>query len=409
MTTDDELGLIVRLHDLVVGKIELRGNTVLFTPDSHYARSYPRAILGQVFEDNPTRVRSTHNRLAPWFSNLLPEKGGPLRNIVARQFDVHPDREFFLLAGLGHDLPGAVTVAPERQAGELQDQLISSPPSEVSGKGDVQLRFSLAGVQLKLSMLRDQRGLTLPASGEGGDWIAKLPFHEFTSVPENEYSMMTWISESGIDVPKIDLVSSDSVHGVPAGLIEPRTKIYVIRRFDRTPTGRIHIEDFAQILDVYPEEKYQHANYESIGRILLNVAGHEAVEELVRRLVAIVLIGNGDAHLKNWSLIYNQYQEARISPAYDFVSTVVYGPFHADTLALNLDRSKDFASVTPSSFRRFGERIGYPRPESLEELAAAFAAQMRAKWSLLSKELPLSEQMIRHIETRLKSLPLAKT
>ncbi|MEU4161889.1 type II toxin-antitoxin system HipA family toxin [Actinoplanes sp. NPDC026670] len=397
--------LDIRLHDIHVGEMLLRGNNIRFMPDGNFLQQIPRPVLGQTFEDDPARIRSTHQRLTPWFSNLLPEKAGPLREMVARQLGVHPEREFFLLAGLGHDLPGAVTVhlAEEESTADVPAE---NPDDSESFRG-VRLKFSLAGVQLKLSMLRGRRGLTFPASGEGGDWIAKLPFHDFRQVPENEYSMMTWLKESGADVPAIELIPAQDVHGIPDGLVDPGTKVFAIERFDRTPQGRRHIEDFAQILDLYPEQKYQKANYETIGRILLSLSGEEAVREFVRRLVAAVLMGNGDAHLKNWSLLYTADQKIRLSPAYDFVSTVVYQPFRADTLALNLDRSKQFSDITPDSFRRLGERIGYPRPEELASLAAEFVEIMRSTWSRLAKELPLSRDMGGMINERLTTLPLA--
>ncbi|BBH66976.1 kinase [Actinoplanes sp. OR16] len=398
--------LAVRLHDLVIGEIELDGNTARFALDDSYLRMPGRPVLGQTFEDDPERVRSTHQRLIPWFSNLLPEKGGPLRDIVARQLGIHPEREFFLLAGLGHDLPGAVTVSPVGAWAEIPHMRESPPASEFPD--EIRLKFSLAGIQLKLSLLKTHRGLTLPAGGEGGDWIVKLPFHDFRKVPENEYSMMLWLKESGVDVPAIDLLPAASVQGVPPGLVDPGAKVFAIERFDRRDGERQHIEDFAQILDLYPERKYQNANYESIGRILLALSGVEAVREFVRRLVAIVLMGNGDAHLKNWSLRYERSGSIALSPAYDFVSTIVYQPFRADNLALNLDRSKDFASVTPATFRRFGERIGYPAPEELETLAAEFAAKMRAVWSGLERELPLSAEMAELVNGRLRELPLAR-
>jgi len=397
--------LVVRLYDVVAGEIELHGNSVRFTPDPAYLALRPRPILGQIFEDDPERVRPSHHRLAPWFSNLLPEKGGPLRDIMARQFGVHADREFFMIAGLGHDLPGALTVL-SADGTDLPDP----PPVESTDPTPLEsmhLKFSLAGVQLKLSMLRDQRGLTFPASGMGGNWIVKLPFHHLHQVPENEFSMMTWLKESGVDVPTIELLPAERIHGIPDGLIEPGTKVFAIERFDRTPLGPHHTEDFAQIFDVYPEQKYQHANYESIGRVLLNLAGEEAVREFVRRLVAIVLMGNGDAHLKNWSVCYRDQFRAELSPAYDFVSTVAYKQFQNDTLALNLDRSKSFAAVTPATFRRFGERIGYPRPSELETLSASFAETMRSTWFSIVGDIPVSPEILAVMAARLRDLPIA--
>ncbi|GLY01921.1 hypothetical protein [Actinoplanes sp. NBRC 101535] len=91
------------------------------------------------------------------------------------------------------------------------------------------------------------------------------------------------------------------------------------------------------------------------------------------------------------------------------MSTIVYQPFHADGLALNLDRSKDFGTVTPATFRRFGERIGYPVPEELETLAGAFTDRMRETWrSVIAGGMPLTPEMTELIRARLSGLPLAR-
>jgi serine/threonine-protein kinase HipA len=186
MTESPISRLRVKLRDLVVGEMELHGNSVRFTADPSYVAAEPRPVLGQIFEEDPERIRPSHHRLAPWFSNLLPEKDGPLREIVAQQLGVHPDREFYLLAGLGHDLPGAVTVVPDD--GTDLPEPPRMPPADNRPLEKVHLKFSLAGVQLKLSMLRDRRGLTFPASGEGGNWIVKLPFHRLHRVPASSRS-----------------------------------------------------------------------------------------------------------------------------------------------------------------------------------------------------------------------------
>ncbi len=83
-----------------------------------------------------------------------------------------------------------------------------------------------------------------------------------------------------------------------------------------------HIEDFAHVFGVYPEAKYRRASYGSFARVLWLEAGEGAVVEYTRRLVFNVLIGNADAHLKNWSLIFSDGRMPRLAPAYDLVGTV---------------------------------------------------------------------------------------
>src|SRR5262249_10416628 len=148
-----------------------------------------RAVLGLVFEDDPYADHASKLRLPPWFSNLLPE--GRLRSWIAADRGVSADREMELLAQVGHDLPGAVRVlADEEHSAEVAGNTVPVLSKELAGQDDQQSaigwRFSLAGVGLKFSMVREEDRLTLPAFGQGGDWIVKLPDPLFKDVPRNE-------------------------------------------------------------------------------------------------------------------------------------------------------------------------------------------------------------------------------
>ncbi len=138
-------------------------------------------------------------RLPVFFSNLLPE--GHLRDYLAARADVKPQREFFLLAVLGADLPGALMVSPmDRRMKTLHHAADRDHEERVP---EVALRFSLAGVQLKFSAVMEASGgLTIPAGGMGGSWIVKLPSARFASVPENEYAMLALARAVGIEVPR---------------------------------------------------------------------------------------------------------------------------------------------------------------------------------------------------------------
>ena len=108
-------------------------------------------------------------------------------------------------------------------------------------------------------------GLTIPATGIGGDWIAKLPSPEYEAVPENEFSMMTLARMVGIDVPPIELIDIRAVKNLPEGFERLGSHAFIIERFDRTSNGgAMHIEDFAQVFGVYPQEKYKTARMRNI-------------------------------------------------------------------------------------------------------------------------------------------------
>ncbi|MGO3740291.1 MAG: type II toxin-antitoxin system HipA family toxin [Marinomonas foliarum] len=86
------------------------------------------------------------------------------------------------------------------------------------------------------------------------------------------------------------------------------------------------MEDFAQVLVKYPHEKYNSDNYEQIAKNLYQFSGDglNDVQQLARRLLVNTLLANGDAHLKNWSLLYSDQAPPKLSPAYDIVTTSVY-------------------------------------------------------------------------------------
>lgn len=139
--------------------------------------------------------------------------------------------------------------------------------------------------------------------------------------------MMSLAKMVGIDVPAIDLVDIASINNLPAGINQLGSKAFIVKRFDRTGDGqRIHTEDFAQVFGVYPHAKYEKTSYRSLARVSAAESGDEDIAEFIRRATFKVLIGNGDMHLRNWSLIYRDRQRAELSPAYDLASTIAYNP-----------------------------------------------------------------------------------
>lgn len=382
-----------------VGEITIVGESVEFRLLDAYRARYPRPILGQVFEDDPDRVHRSRVKLPPFFSNLLPE--GALRDLLAKQIGVNAEREPYLLAHVGEDLPGAVRVQVEDDS---DDDQAPRPAGAHEDEGTV-LKFSLAGVQLKLSAVRAAgRGLTIPAHGRGGDWIVKLPDARFHGVPENEWAMMTLARAAGLVVADVELVSIADIEGLPKDLgVDTAAKALAVKRFDRESGARIHIEDFAQVLDVRPShhDKYHAANFETLARIVSRVAP-ESTEEFVRRLAFNVAIGNGDAHVKNWSLRYADPMRALLSPAYDIVSTIQYLP--DDDLGLNFARSKAFSDVTSQSFARLGEKAELAI--DAVEVAKSTIARVRAAWVEHRRDLPLAEAAKDRIEEHWKRIPL---
>lgn len=404
----DVRALDIMLHDRRVGTITaLEGDRSIFTFDEAYAQHTARDTLSLSFKGRYGDLytadnRSYQTRLQPFFSNLLPE--GALRDFLAGRTGINAIREFRLLAELGADLPGAVRALP---ADAENPSPPSSPGSEGGGMADApKLRFSLAGVQLKFSALKNegkQAGLTIPAQGAGGGWIVKLPSLRLPEVPENEYSMMTLAREIGIEVPDIELVGIDTIEGLPNGIERYGTTAFAIRRFDRTPDGPVHVEDFAQFYRVYPEAKYDNASYRTILAALAIETDERSIDQFIRRLTFSVLIGNGDMHLKNWSLIYRDRRTPALSPAYDLLSTIPYIP--ADEAALKFRKTKAWASFTYEELAVIADKAKLAQGPVLDT-ARETVERFDAIWAERKASLPISSELASAIEGHRKSLPI---
>lgn len=392
--------LAVRLQDRHIGVItRLAGDSQLFAFEEDYINDPARPTLSLSFKGKGNTLayspRTYATRVPPFFSNLLPE--AHLRTYLAAQAGVKPEREFFLLAALGADLPGAVTVTP------LGEEGAPAAPPETAASGrpadepaEPVLKFSLAGVQLKFSALREATGgLTIPAGGTGGSWIVKLPSAEHASVPENEFAMLELARAAGIAVPPIRLILVEEIKGLPRDAARIGGQALAIERFDRGPGGqRIHMEDFAQVFGVFPHDKYDSRSYANIAAVLWAETGEQGTYEFLRRLVFTVLIGNGDMHLKNWSLLYPDGRTPELSPAYDFVSTVPYIP--SDKLALNFGDSRSLAGITKDQLRRFADRARLPT-SPLWGIVQDTVARTVEAW----KTLPARDLLPADLDTRM--------
>ena len=347
-----------------------------------------------------TEFRPTQTKMIPFFSNLLPE--GRMRTYLAKRAGVKPVREFFLLWALGLDLPGAVAVRPS--GGEMWPP-DSSDDDHGDGRRENAFRFSLAGVQLKFSAAEDPGGgLTLPARGVGGSWIVKLPSLHFADVPENEFSMMTLARLVGINVPEVRLIGVDAIGNLPEDISRLSGQALAVKRFDRSDDGgAVHVEDFAQVFGVYPEDKYKKASARNIAAVVGAEGSEEDVAEFIRRLTFNVLIGNADMHLKNWSLIYPDRRNAALAPAYDFLSTIAY--IKDGQAALKFSRTKRFDRYSEDEISHLAAKALLPEKPVLDT-ARETVALFHQNWNAEKANLPLSGDVIKAVENHLRTVSL---
>ncbi|MFN0102413.1 MAG: type II toxin-antitoxin system HipA family toxin [Bryobacteraceae bacterium] len=395
----------VNLHGRRVGVINrLAGDKQLFAFEHDYVEDSDRPTLSLSYKSQSgglvSGVRRVGRRVPPFFSNLLPE--GHLRTYLADHAGVNPEREFFLLAALGADMAGAVTVTPiDRRGFEVREETGGEDNADARNRGA--LRFSLAGVQLKFSaVMETSGGLTIPAHGIGGKWIVKLPSMRFTAVSENELAMLELARAIGIDVPRIQLVPAGAIGGLPAGVESVGGNALATERFDREGGGeRIHMEDFAQVFGIFPEGKYKGVSYANIARVLWAETGEAGTYEFVKRLVFSVLIGNADMHLKNWSLLYPDTRTPVLSPAYDFVATLPY--IANDKLALTFGGSRSLDEITLDQMRRFTDSAGLAMTPVLRIVRETVDATVAAWQGLDAKDL-LPRDMVRVIGNQIESV-----
>ncbi|MFP9227660.1 kinase [Pectobacterium cacticida] len=402
--TNNVSTLNVLLYGDPIATITHVGNDrTLFAFTDSYLNDESRPVLGLGFKDSLggllTNFTPTQTRLTPFFSNLLPEE--TMRSYLAERAGVNPAREFFLLWILGQDLAGAITV--ESADGEALPSNVHQQ-IEDEMKIEAPMRFSLAGVQLKFSAVKQANGgLTIPATGKGGNWIVKLPSPRFDAVPENEYSMMELARMLGMDVPETLLLPINQIANIPPGIGKFGDSAFVIKRFDRADGQAIHIEDFAQVFGVYPQDKYRKGSMRNIAQIIGIEGQDNDIAEFTRRLVFNTLIGNADMHLKNWSVIYKDKRTASIAPAYDFVSTIAYIP--DDSASLKVSRSKKFSDFTLDELSHLAAKAMLPEKLVLDT-AKHTVASFHEVWAKEKAHLPLTKSMIEVIETHLRSIPL---
>jgi len=199
---------------------------------------------------------------------------------------------------------------------------IPTAAQEMAGK------MSISGVQPKLSMKLDKKNGALEVAGEGGEYILKPQLQTFNNIPQNENLCMDIAASLGIQVPPHALVS-----------LKDNSLAYIVKRFDRIKKEKLHQENFFQILG--EKDKYK-GSMEKIGKKLKEISeipGFDA-QLFFERILYFFIIGNGDAHLKNFSIIYDKENFIRLSPAYDIVSSKLVIPREEDS-ALTINGKKN--------------------------------------------------------------------
>jgi serine/threonine-protein kinase HipA len=213
-------------------------------------------------------------------------------------------------------------------------------------------KLSISGVQPKLSVKWDKRNNCLITVVEGSEYILKPQTQSYPNNPENEQCCMDIAQALGIDVPPHCLIP-----------LKDESLAYIVKRFDRKGKHKIHQEDFFQILE--SKDKYI-GSMEQIGnklKIVSSIPGLD-IQLFFERIVLNFLLGNGDAHLKNFSIIYLDNDQIRLSPAYDIVcSKLVIQNEEDSALTLNGKKNK----LSRKDFDLFADHFNIPQKVRYEK------------------------------------------
>ncbi len=303
----------------------------------------------------------------PFFEGLLPE--GAQRDAVAAALGVSPANEFELLERLGGEVAGALTLWP---AGETPPALeAAGPPTGLSDDelagllarldarpflaGTRGLRLSLAGAQSKLPVVLVDGRIALPAPGQPTTHILKPPIARFEATTENEAFAMRLAASLGLEAAPV------APYQVGAG-----PPCLLIGRYDRRrePDGvvrRLHQEDFCQALGVVAGRKYAAEGgpgFRQCFDLVRRACSRPAVEllKLLDAAILQVLLGNADAHGKNYSLLYREDGIA-LTPLYDLLSTVAW-PELSPVFAMKVARRATLEELRRGDWDRFARDMG---------------------------------------------------
>jgi serine/threonine-protein kinase HipA len=357
--------LQVFLHDRHVGVLSLKDNGNL---QFRYDRAYLEAHGPALSLSLPLQEEAfPHRACLAFFGNLLPEED--VRAQVALAVGISAGNDYRLLERFGGDVAGAVTLLPgdgaetgaqpdslEPLSAERLDEVLTELPQRpLAADANGEVRLSLAGAQSKLPVAEIDRGFALPhGSAHPTTHILKPEPARFPGLVANEFFCMRLAAEAGLQVAAVDRAETTS--GLP---------FLIVSRYDRDltqePIRRLHQEDVCQALGKLYIEKYQQEGGPSVGETMQLIDDASSVPARDRQqfwlaLAFNVLIGNCDAHGKNYSLLYDSPAPS-LAPLYDLLATSVYDL--TTRLAMSIDGATHLEEVDAHAWARLAGEVGF--------------------------------------------------
>jgi serine/threonine-protein kinase HipA len=317
----------------------------------------------------------SHKACEAYFAGLLPESSRA-KKAIAHQFDANPNSTFSLLRAIGSDCAGAISFtdldALIQSSSSIETRLLPSEeleqhiielPIKPLFLGTDGLRLSLAGVQEKAAVCVVDDKIFLPILGTPTTYILKPVNNNFPRLVANEYLCLRTAQRAGLPVPR--------VHMDYAGAKD----FLLVKRYDRkvidSKIERIHQEDFCQALsnrqkyEQYDGPSHRHC-FELLQQSTFPVLDRNL---LMGILIYNFLIGNGDAHGKNFSLRYGEDGSVRLAPFYDLVCTQVYEGL-SDDMSMKIGKNYQFSRVNGDDWKTLAKQVGFSYPTIRQMLKA---------------------------------------
>jgi len=382
--------LDVYLHDELAGHlIQDDGGQMVFDYVQSWLNKPGATPLSQSL---PLRMeRFTRNECRGFFAGILPEESK--REIIARNLGISARNDYAMLEQIGGECAGAVTFIPAGQALPERNNsyrtlssnelaaILKELPKRPLLAGEKGIRLSLAGAQDKVAVRIEGDEISLPLGGAPSTHILKPGMEHFAGLVFNE--ALTMNLATAIDMPAAK-VETRIVEGIEYLLVERYDRTHR-QSGEATVLERLHQEDFCQAQNIVSEMKYQKEGGPSLKQCfrLLREASSAPVIDLARLLDAVIfnyLVGNNDAHGKNFSLLYHGVGtanlEIRLAPLYDVVNTIHYHELSTN-MAMKIGGEYLSERVTPRDFEKLAEEAGLAKPlvrRRVPELAEAIIA-----------------------------------
>ena len=403
--------LTAHLNGMPVGTLEQDASGLLrFTYAPEWLERDDAAPLSKMLPLSPDPYENQHAR--PFFAGILPEEGP--RAAIARILGISEGNDFAMLERIGGECAGAVSLLPEglqplhveSRTRVLDDEelvsIIHELPRRPLMAGEKGIRLSLAGAQDKLPVIIDGETVALPLGNTPSTHIIKPEPERFPGLVANEAFCMELARRVGLNVAETTI---RLIGGTPC---------IVVTRYDREagPAGtvRLHQEDFCQALGRPPERKYQQEGGPTVRECIALLRDWSTtpvldILALVDALIFNVLIGNADAHGKNYSMIYAGGTR-RLAPLYDLVSTIAW-PGLSTRLAMSIGHGKSVNDLNPAHFKRMAEEcdLGWPMVrDRIRRLADGLGSVIAtvdeaAVWELVAQRC---ERMATSLDSRSK-------